>query len=180
MKDHGGFDHNRQSLRIVTKLEQRYPDFHGLNLTWETREGILKHGARWEHPVPLPDLGRQRALEAQVADVAVEPNAVAFQGPYFPGCVAADQVEHDAFLCRAIEVETLLDDNAIEFSVRVMPEEIRVLYVDGYPRWEYRFLKELLKRADENIEVQVFLLLEGSGNDLALRGMVFAPTSPGN
>ena len=39
MKDHGGFDHNKQSLRIVTQLERRYPDFPGLNLTWEVLEG---------------------------------------------------------------------------------------------------------------------------------------------
>ena len=57
-----------------------------------------------------------------------------------------------------IPEETLLDDNSIEFSVRVMPEAIRVLYVDGYPRWEYRFLKELLKRADQNISLQVYLM----------------------
>ena len=43
MKDHGGFDHNRQTLRIVEQLEERYPDFPGLNLTWEVREGIAKH-----------------------------------------------------------------------------------------------------------------------------------------
>jgi uncharacterized membrane protein len=54
--------------------------------------------------------------------------------------------------------ETLLDDNALEVRVAVTPEKVRVLFVDGYPRWEYRFLKELLKRADENIEVQVVLL----------------------
>jgi len=72
MKGHGGFDHNRQSLRIVDLLEERYPGFRGLNLTAETREGILKHGARWEHPVPLPPLGRQPSLEAQVADASDE------------------------------------------------------------------------------------------------------------
>lgn len=54
--------------------------------------------------------------------------------------------------------ETLLDDNALEVRVEVTPEKVRVLFVDGYPRWEYRFLKELLKRADENIQVQVVLL----------------------
>jgi uncharacterized membrane protein len=54
--------------------------------------------------------------------------------------------------------ETMRDDNAIEFGVHVTPEKIRVLFVDGYPRWEYRFLMELLKRADANIEAQIFLL----------------------
>src|SRR5881296_785654 len=43
MRDEGGFDHNRQSLRIVEKIEERYPEFPGLNLTYETREGIAKH-----------------------------------------------------------------------------------------------------------------------------------------
>jgi dGTPase len=68
----GGFDHNRQSLRIVDLLENRYPDFSGLNLTEETREGILKHGAAWPHPLPLPPFHPQRSLEAQVADHADE------------------------------------------------------------------------------------------------------------
>ena len=43
MKEHGGFEHNLQSLRVVDLLEERYADFDGLNLTFETREGILKH-----------------------------------------------------------------------------------------------------------------------------------------
>jgi dGTPase len=72
MEAHGGFDHNRQSLRIVDLLENRYPDFSGLNLTEETREGILKHGAAWSHPLPLPPSRPQRSLEAQVADHADE------------------------------------------------------------------------------------------------------------
>ena len=72
MKDDGGFDHNRQSLRIVDLLEDRYPDWSGLNLTAETREGILKHGCHWSHPVALPPLYPQRSLEAQVADCADE------------------------------------------------------------------------------------------------------------
>jgi dGTPase len=72
MSEEGGFDHNRQSLRIVDLLEDGYPDFRGLNLSYETREGILKHGCRWEHPVPVPEATAQPGLEAQVADVADE------------------------------------------------------------------------------------------------------------
>jgi len=72
MNDDGGFDHNRQSLRIVDLLEDRYPEWSGLNLTAETREGILKHGCHWSHPVELPPLYPQRTLEAQVADSADE------------------------------------------------------------------------------------------------------------
>jgi len=72
MKAHGDFDHNRQSLRIVDLLEERYPEFRGLNLTYETREGILKHGCSWEHPLPVPEPTAQPNLEAQVADHADE------------------------------------------------------------------------------------------------------------
>ena len=43
LRDHGGFDHNAQTLRVVTSLEHRYPGFDGLNLTWESLEGIVKH-----------------------------------------------------------------------------------------------------------------------------------------
>ena len=75
MREHGGFEHNRQSLRIVDVLERRSPHYRGLNLTHETRGGVLKHGGdfpRYAHPVPLPELGRAPALEAQIADVADE------------------------------------------------------------------------------------------------------------
>jgi len=58
-----------------------------------------------------------------------------------------------------LEGETLLDDNSLEVSVHVTPEKVRVLYVEGYPRWEYRRLAlDMLKRSDENIEFQAFLL----------------------
>ena len=68
----GGFDHNRQGLRVVDLLERRHPDYAGLNLTEETREGMLKHGCRWPHPVPVPEMSRQRSAEAQVADASDE------------------------------------------------------------------------------------------------------------
>jgi len=57
-----------------------------------------------------------------------------------------------------LEGETLVDDNRLEFSVHVSPARIRVLLVEGYPRWEYRFVKNLLLRSDKNIDVQCFLL----------------------
>src|SRR5213592_606135 len=50
MKAHGGFEHNRQSLRIVELLEQKYPRFAGLNLTWEVREGLAKHVTGFDQP----------------------------------------------------------------------------------------------------------------------------------
>lgn len=73
MKDHNGFEHNKQSLRIVTKLEKRYPDFPGLNLSWEVREGIVKHETEYDSTDASkfnPELRGQ--LEAQLANVADE------------------------------------------------------------------------------------------------------------
>ncbi len=73
MQDYGGFDHNRQSLRIVTELERRYPDFPGLNLTWETREGMVKHETEYDISDAAdynPDL--RGHLEAQIANIADE------------------------------------------------------------------------------------------------------------
>jgi len=71
-KEHGGFDHNRQSLRIVTELERRYPDFPGLNLTWETLEGIMKHETEYDVPDADWEPDAQPSLEAQVVNVADE------------------------------------------------------------------------------------------------------------
>ncbi len=77
MKTHGGFEHNLQSLRVVDVLEERYGAFDGLNLCFETREGILKH-CSLEHARELGDVGRrfiertQPSLEAQLANLADE------------------------------------------------------------------------------------------------------------
>ena len=73
MADHGGFNHNVQSLRIVEKLEHRYPDFPGLNLTWETREGMVKHETEYDRSDASrfePD--KRGSLEAQLANPADE------------------------------------------------------------------------------------------------------------
>lgn len=73
MKDHGGFDHNKQSLRIVTELEKRYPEFSGLNLTWETREGIVKHETEYDSADASNYNPALRGhLEAQIANIADE------------------------------------------------------------------------------------------------------------
>ncbi len=88
MRPYGGFDHNAQSLRVVTQLERRYADFDGLNLTWETLEGLVKHNGPLTGPYankpgkPVPEtirhycalhdleIGTFASLEAQVAAIA--------------------------------------------------------------------------------------------------------------
>lgn len=73
MKGHGGFEHNSQSLRIVEELEQKYPDFSGLNLTWEVREGLAKHHTAYDHPGRRTGFdAKNSSLEAQIANLADE------------------------------------------------------------------------------------------------------------
>ncbi|MDD3294313.1 MAG: deoxyguanosinetriphosphate triphosphohydrolase [Geobacteraceae bacterium] len=75
MDEHGGFEHNRQSLRVVDELEERYPGFNGLNLTLETREGIIKHKSPYDTPEELmADLlpGTVPTIEAQIINFADE------------------------------------------------------------------------------------------------------------
>ncbi len=73
MKKHGGFEHNLQSLRVVEELEQKYPDFPGLNLTWEVCEGLAKHYTSYDRPEKRLDFqAKSSSLEAQVANLADE------------------------------------------------------------------------------------------------------------
>ena len=74
MKGEGGFNHNLQGLRVVDCLEERYPDFPGLNLTWELREGIVKHSSAFDKAVKIKELAptESASLETQVVDIADE------------------------------------------------------------------------------------------------------------
>ncbi len=85
LKDHGGFDHNAQSLRVVTMLERRYPLFDGLNLTWETLEGLVKHNG------PLTD--------ADGTPIG------AYAGQTLPFAIRAYIEQHDLELHRSASVE---------------------------------------------------------------------------
>ncbi len=76
MKDYGGFEHNLQSYRIVSFLEERYPDFKGLNLSFETLEGLVKHSSKYDNPMNMEltefHLDLKPSLEAQIIDLADE------------------------------------------------------------------------------------------------------------
>ncbi|MDP6574217.1 MAG: deoxyguanosinetriphosphate triphosphohydrolase [Rhodospirillales bacterium] len=89
MEPFGGFDHNAQSLRVVTHLEERYPHFAGLNLTWETLEGVVKHNG------PLTGEGTAAAIPRVIADY-----------------VAGDDLEIDTYAGAEAQVASLSDDIA--------------------------------------------------------------------
>jgi dGTPase len=73
MRGHGGFEHNHHSLRIVEELEQKYPKFSGLNLSWEVLEGLAKHQTAFDRPgVKKGFIAKNPSLEAQIANLADE------------------------------------------------------------------------------------------------------------
>lgn len=100
LAEHGGFEHNRQALRVVDLLESRYAEFPGLNLTWEVREGIVKHSKRFELGNLPPEFGEFAeapwpSLEAQLADVSdgIAYNAHDVDDGLTAGLITLDQLE---------------------------------------------------------------------------------------
>ncbi|MGN6580857.1 MAG: deoxyguanosinetriphosphate triphosphohydrolase [Bordetella sp.] len=137
--DSGGFEHNLQSLRVVDELEERYAEFNGLNLCFETREGILKHCSA-AHARQLGEVGRrflertQPSLEAQLANLADE---VAYNNHDIDdglrsGLLTLDQLQEVAFFARhyaevAQRYPQLAPRRAISETIRRM---INTLIVD--------------------------------------------------
>ena len=128
MRDYGGFEHNLQSLRVVDELEAKYADFPGLNLMFETREGILKHCSK-NNARELGDVGRrfldrtQPSLEAQIADVA---DAIAYNNHdvddgYRAGLISLEQLrEQPLFEAGYLEVTGLypsLEDRRLIYEI---------------------------------------------------------------
>jgi dGTPase len=121
MKAHGGFEHNRQSLRVVELLERRYPDFVGLNLSFETRESIRKHGWPPRGPVE-PEYRPEWAplLEAQLVDVA---DSIAYDAHDIDDSVKAGLLEERQLASlevwrRATEGSTLEGEMRVRAGVR--------------------------------------------------------------
>jgi dGTPase len=99
MATYGGFDHNAQSLRVVTRLERRYPTFDGLNLTWETLEGLVKHNGPLTDPEGKP-IGR---YAGHVLPYAIQDQAnrqdfhlASYAGPEAQAAALADDIAYDA------------------------------------------------------------------------------------
>jgi dGTPase len=119
MRDHGGFEHNRQTLRILEVLEQRYPRFPGLNLTWEVREGIIKHRPETDATAPEEYApGQAPTVEAQLVDFVDEIayNNHDIDDGLSSGMFGIEQIRtvalfreaHDAALAEGIEDERIL------------------------------------------------------------------------
>ncbi len=112
MEAYGGFDHNAQALRVLTRLERRYPVFDGLNLTWETLEGVIKHNG--------PLVTKERTLDALPAafrdyDALQSLDLATFAGPEAQVAALADDIAYnnhdiqDGLRAGLFEVEDLMD-----------------------------------------------------------------------
>lgn len=158
MKDYGGFEHNLQSLRVVDELEEHYGAFNGLNLMFETREGILKH-CSLTNAAKLGDLGwrfiekRQPTLEAQLANLADE---IAYNNHDIDdglrsGLLTTAQLEEVDFYARhRSEVENVYPGisgrRAIHETIRRM---INALIVDLIQTSQLRIHDAQLKAAED-------------------------------
>ena len=98
-----------------------------------------------------------RVLAVETVPVEEEGTRVVLLAPPNEGRLSSEERNFRVSV-EPVEDETLLDDNQLAITTRITTQRIRVLYIDGYPRWEYRYLKNLLLRADENLVMQVFLL----------------------
>jgi dGTPase len=99
LRDHGGFDHNAQTLRVLTSLEHRYPEFDGLNLTWEALEGIVKHNGPLIQPGGVPaQRYRERGIPASILEYnAIHPLGLAtFASLEAQVATIADDIAYDA------------------------------------------------------------------------------------
>jgi dGTPase len=116
MSDHGGFEHNRQGLRAVDLLEERYPDFGGLNLTYESLESIALHSRQRNHP-ELAEFhpGRRMLAESQIVDVA---DSIAYDAHDIDDALGVGLLRFEHL--RDVEIWRLSEDRARERHSRAL------------------------------------------------------------
>ena len=155
MKKHGGFEHNQQSLRIVEQLEQKYPRFAGLNLSWEVREGLAKHQTAYDAPeLPAGFVAKSASLEAQVANLADEITYYShdLDDGLESGLLSEEQLNRDVRVWREAarfvrsEYGNLPDECRRYFTIRcIIDGEVR----DVVTNTEKRIAQASVKSADD-------------------------------
>jgi len=137
MKGHGGFEHNYQSLRVVDKLEKRYVNFNGLNLTFESREGILKHCSK-KNATLLGKVGERflnkthPSLEAQIVDIAdsIAYNIHDLEDGYRSGILSISKLKQlDFFVENYNYLKNHLDFNEVNEKVSVHETLRRMMFI---------------------------------------------------
>ena len=149
MRDYGGFEHNLQSLRVVDELEAKYADFPGLNLMFETREGILKHCSK-KNARELGDVGErfldrtQPGLEAQLADIcdAIAYNNHDVDDGYRAGLIDLEQLRE----------QPLFEKQYVDVTTRYPDLEDRRLIYEIIRRMIDTVVTDLIETTKANIE----------------------------
>jgi len=149
MKDHGGFEHNKQSLRIVKLLEKRYPEFDGLNLTWEVLEGICKHTKDEENPITSAEGVRFPSLEAQITDFA---DGIAYNAHDLDDGITSDLLDLDQLRKVALwkENEDRFDKNYSGLDFKLKKYQV----VRGIINELVSDLREATSKNIENLDVK--------------------------
>ena len=148
MRKHGGFEHNRHSLRIVEEIEQKYPKFPGLNLTWEVREGLQKHNTSYDQPGAHDAFTTPNAsLEAQVANLSDE---IAYYSHDLDDGLEAGLLE-EAKLAKEVQIWRAAA-RCVRKEFGVLPDECRRYYtirciIDEQVRDVVNTSEEAIRRA---------------------------------
>ncbi|MBI4335993.1 MAG: deoxyguanosinetriphosphate triphosphohydrolase [Candidatus Omnitrophica bacterium] len=156
MRDHGGFDHNMQGLRVVDMLEEKYPDFPGLNLTWEVREAICKHVTAYDNPVFSnvkefePNL--KPTLEAQVVDVSDE---IAYDNHDIDDGITSGLLKEEG-LCKDVPIWSQISNRIKMDHAKLTPQIRKYLIVRSLINMQVtdlieNSLKNLKKNAVKNV-----------------------------
>jgi dGTPase len=145
MSKFGGFNHNSHGLRVVDILEERYPDFPGLNLSWEVREGIVKHSTKFDKGVKIKDLAPDEmpTMETQIVDIADE--------------IAYDNHDLDDGLTSGLLKEEDLQELALWNNIckeisrkyaKIVPERRKYLIIRSLIDIQ---VTDLIRRTEENV-----------------------------
>ncbi|HBF40142.1 MAG TPA: deoxyguanosinetriphosphate triphosphohydrolase [Firmicutes bacterium] len=160
LKDYGGFDHNLHSLRVVDYLEEHYPAFPGLNLTFETREGLARHLTKYDNPLIPPEfqLASQPSIEAQIVNIS---DALAFAAHDLDdalkvGLVNWDDVTHlEIPLIKQIEEEILSEEKASGYFTTQMKYNRLIRHLI------YHFNEDCILSSGRNLEQSKPLSADG-------------------
>ncbi len=167
----GGFDHNQQSLRIVTELESRYAAFPGLNLTWETLEGIMKHETEYDVPDASWEPDLRPGIEAQVVNVADEIayNAHDLDDGLRSGHLDVKEVARVPLIARLMD-RLAIDPNAFETRDRyVLVRELLGMAIDAVIEHSEERIRAAAVTSIDDVRAQPLVLV---GPDDALAGQL--------
>jgi len=163
MQNHGGFNHNDQTLRVLTHIEKRHPDFNGLNLTWESLEGIVKHNGIVLNKIPFHtnlynrqhdlSLNKQPFLESQIAaisdDVAYNNHDV--EDAIRAGLLSIDQLKENVFFKNIIiqlkKEYKIIDDKLLMFQV--LRKSMSIMIEDIYKQTNKNIFNLNIKSKEE-------------------------------